>query len=79
MPDNKALSVELNTKPELKKYQKKVMPFVQRKKEEVTQHGIRAIDLTTEYDEMDVIKKHIDYLAHTLEVKPYIFYFNQEF
>ena len=75
MPDNKALSVELNTKPELKKYQKKVMPFVQTAKEKVAQHGIAAINLTTDYDEMDVIKKNIDYLAYTLDVKLFDFSF----
>ena len=68
MPDNKALSVEFAKKPELKKYMKKVMPFVQMAKEKVEKHGIQAIDLTTEFDEVDVINKNIDYITATLDV-----------
>lgn len=69
MPDNKSLSIEFGAKPELKKYMKKVMPFVQMSKEKVTQKGIQAINLTMDFDEMDVIKKNLDYLTYTLEVK----------
>lgn len=68
MPDNKALSVEFGSKLELKKYMKKVMPFVQMAKEKVTQKGIQAISLTMDFDEMDVIMQNLDYLTYTLEV-----------
>jgi len=45
------------------------MPFVQTAKEKLAKDGIAAINLTTDYDEMDVIKKNIYYLAYTLDVK----------
>ncbi len=68
LPDNKFLSVELGKKAELKKYAKKMMPFVQSAKEKVNQHGINAINLTMDFDEMDVIKKNTDYIVSTLDV-----------
>ena len=68
MPDNKSLSTELGSKPELKKYMKKVMPFVQMAKEKLSQHGIQAINLTMDFDEMEIIKKNIKYLSYTLDV-----------
>jgi len=69
MPENKALSVEFAAKPELKKYMKKVMPFVQMAKDKVEKHGIHAIDLTTEFDEADVISKNVDYITYTLDLE----------
>ena len=74
MPENKALSVEFAAKPELKKYMKKVMPFVQMAKDKVEKHGIHAIDLTTEFDEADVINKNVDYITYTLDVSLIIRY-----
>ena len=68
MPDNKFLSVELGKKAELKKYAKKMMPFVQLAKEKVAQHGLNAINLTMDFDEKDVLVNNIDYLAYTLDV-----------
>lgn len=68
MPDNKALATEFGAKPELKKYMKKVMPFVQLAKEKVDKDGIEAISLKMDFDEMDVIKKNIEYLTYTLDV-----------
>lgn len=69
LPDNKFLSVELGKKAELKKYAKKMMPFVQSAKEKVNQHGINAINLTMDFDEMDVIKKNTDYIVSTLDLE----------
>lgn len=68
LPDNKTLSTELDAKPELKKYKKKVMPFVQMTKEKVAQRGIEAIKLTMDFSETDVITKNIEYLTNTLDV-----------
>lgn len=68
MPENKWLSTELGSKPELKKSMKKVMPFVQVAKEKVAKHGIRALNLTMDFNEADVITKNIEYLTATLDV-----------
>ncbi|XP_046652789.1 leucine--tRNA ligase, cytoplasmic-like [Daphnia pulicaria] len=69
MPDNKWLSTELSSKPELKKSLKKVMPFVQVAKEKVAKHGIRALNLTMDFDEVEVITKNIEYLTATLDLE----------
>ena len=82
MPDNKSLSTEFGSKPELKKYMKKLMPFVQMAKEKLSQHGIQAINLTMDFDEMEIIKKNIKYLSYTLDVcfyKLLFFFFVLEF
>lgn len=71
MPDNKTLSTELGAKPELQKYKKKVMPFVQAAKEKVAQYGIDAIRQTLDFDEMATIKKNIDYLTYTVDVSSF--------
>ena len=44
------------------------MPFVQVAKEKVTTHGIRALNLTMDFDEAEVIMKNIEYLTATLDV-----------
>merc|ERR1711911_169913 len=38
-------------------------------KEKVEKHGIQAIDLTTDLDEVDVINKNIDYITYTLDLE----------
>jgi leucyl-tRNA synthetase len=44
------------------------MPFVQVAKEKVAKHGIRALNLTMDFDEVEVITKNIEYLTATLDV-----------
>jgi len=68
-PDNKAVSQALAAKPELKKYMKKVMPFVQFTKERVAAVGQRALDLTLDIDEKAVLAEHRDYLATSLQLE----------
>lgn len=68
--DNKRMAVELGKIPELKKYQKKVMPFVQTIKERIAvvgpEQGLRTV---VDFDEMDVLFKNLSYLKSTLEVR----------
>merc|ERR1712106_808677 len=53
--DNKAISVEMGKKPEVKKFMKKVMPFVAFTKEKVGTSGLSALDTSLPWDEMKVI------------------------
>ncbi|KAF5297292.1 hypothetical protein FQA39_LY12131 [Lamprigera yunnana] len=66
LPENKVLSLELSKKPELQKYMKRVMPFVQATKEKL---GSQAIALMLEFDEMEVLKQNSSYLINTLDLE----------
>lgn len=68
MPDNKVIAAELNTKAELKKYMKRVMPFVQATREKMDTLGVAALNLTLDFDEVEVLKINQDYLRSTLDV-----------
>ncbi|XP_050416526.2 leucine--tRNA ligase, cytoplasmic [Patella vulgata] len=69
MPDNKIIAGALQPKPELKKYSKKIMPFVQIIKESFSKDGMKALNLTTEYNEMDILQVNLKYLISTLELE----------
>ncbi|XP_038055725.1 leucine--tRNA ligase, cytoplasmic-like [Patiria miniata] len=68
-PENKEILGQLKTIDLLKKYMKKVMPFVQHVKENVAKSGPRAMDLTMEFDEKEVLETNIAYLTSTLELE----------
>lgn len=61
MPDNKVIAGELGSLPELKKYMKKVMPFVAMIKENLEKMGPRVLDLQLEFDEQAVLMENIVY------------------
>lgn len=50
LPNNKVLAIELGGKTELKKYMKRVMPFVQLVKEKMEVIGPSALNLTLDFD-----------------------------
>ena len=54
--------------PECKKAAKKVMPFVQFVKDNVTRAGAHAMDLTPLFNEGDVYDQLTDYFSSTLNV-----------
>ncbi|XP_048523104.1 leucine--tRNA ligase, cytoplasmic [Dendroctonus ponderosae] len=78
LPENKALSIEFAKKDELKKYMKRVMPFVQATREKVDVLGLRALALTLEFDEADILRKNSVYLANTLDVDEVIIRYTDE-
>lgn len=47
---------------------KRVMPFVQATREKVEQLGVKALALTLEFNEAEVLKDNSAYLANTLDV-----------
>lgn len=67
-PENKELSVALSAKPELKKYMKRVMPFVQAVRDKVTSSGLSALNLTLHFDEIQILSSNKAYLENTLDV-----------
>uniref|UniRef100_A0A6I8SJA3 leucine--tRNA ligase n=1 Tax=Xenopus tropicalis TaxID=8364 RepID=A0A6I8SJA3_XENTR len=68
LPDNKVIATELNALPELKKYMKRVMPFVAMIKENLEKKGLRVLDLELEFDEQTVLLENIVYLTNSLEL-----------
>nr|CAB3263393.1 leucine--tRNA ligase, cytoplasmic [Phallusia mammillata] len=68
-PENKLIAANLKQRSELKKYMKKVMPFVATIKELAAEHNVeRALALTSPFDERSVLADHATYLADTLEL-----------
>ena len=53
----------------MKKYMKKVMPYVQMVKERYELIGERALSLTSPFDEMKILKENSDYITGTLELQ----------
>ncbi|XP_036901810.1 leucine--tRNA ligase, cytoplasmic isoform X2 [Sturnira hondurensis] len=69
LPDNKIIASELSSLPELKKYMKKVMPFVAMVKENLEKVGPHVLDLQLEFDEQTVLMENIVYLTNSLELE----------
>uniref|UniRef100_A0A8I3P763 Leucine--tRNA ligase, cytoplasmic n=2 Tax=Canis lupus familiaris TaxID=9615 RepID=A0A8I3P763_CANLF len=69
LPDNKVIASELGNLPELKKYMKKVMPFVAMIKENLEKMGPRVLDLQLEFDEQAVLMENLVYLTNSLELE----------
>ncbi|XP_046369849.2 leucine--tRNA ligase, cytoplasmic-like [Haliotis rufescens] len=69
LPENKVIATELKDRPELKKYMKKLMPFVQLVKENFAKQGMKALALTMDYDETEILKTSLKYLTYTLELE----------
>ena len=68
-PDNKAVSQELGKMADLKKFMKKVMPFVAFTKERIANQGMSALDLSLEFDELKVLQDNVDYVTATLQLE----------
>jgi len=66
--DNKAIAARMKTEPDVKKYMKKVMPYIQMVKERYEAIGKRALDLTSPFDEMKVLNESMSYMTSALEL-----------
>ena len=64
--DNKTVSVQLGKNADLKKYMKKVMPFVAYMKEKVASSGLSVLDTSLSWDEMKVLQDNMSYIVSTL-------------
>merc|ERR1719445_1562916 len=65
--DNKTVSVQLGKNPDLKKYMKKLMPFVAFMKEKVSSSGsLNVLDTSLPWDEVKVLRENLSYLVTTL-------------
>uniref|UniRef100_A0A1A9WKF6 leucine--tRNA ligase n=1 Tax=Glossina brevipalpis TaxID=37001 RepID=A0A1A9WKF6_9MUSC len=66
-PDNKVLAATLQKKAELKKFMKRVMPFVQTIREKVESgKGLAAMAVSLDFDERQVLQDNLEYLKTTL-------------
>lgn len=68
LPDNKTISSKLSEIPDLKKYMKRVMPFVQATRENMDRIGVDALSVGLEFDEVEILKQNIPYLSNTLDL-----------
>ncbi|XP_051534257.1 leucine--tRNA ligase, cytoplasmic-like [Myxocyprinus asiaticus] len=68
LPDNKVIAMELGAMPELKKYMKRVMPFVAMIKDNLEKNGPRVLDLELEFEERTVLLENIVYLTNSIEL-----------
>ena len=71
LPENKVVSSKLNSIADLKKYMKRAMPFVQAIREKFEIIKLKAFDLTSEFDEYELLTQHKDYILNTLDVSIY--------
>ncbi|CAB4003188.1 Leucine--tRNA ligase, cytoplasmic [Paramuricea clavata] len=65
-PDNRDIVKAMKDIPEVQKYMKKLMPFVQNYKSKVEKQGIGALDTTLSFDEIKVLNENIEYLTKSL-------------
>ncbi|CAB3235804.1 unnamed protein product [Arctia plantaginis] len=68
LPDNKAISTKLGGAPELKKYMKRVMPFVQATRENMERIGVEALSVGLQFDEAAILNENKLYLLNTLDL-----------
>lgn len=67
--DNKVILNKLTTREELKKYMKKVMPFVAFVKEQANKKGASALNSAIDFNEYETLNTNLKYLQDTLKLK----------
>ncbi|XP_076244562.1 leucyl-tRNA synthetase isoform X2 [Calliopsis andreniformis] len=78
LPENKVIATELGKIQELKKYMKRVMPFVQVMREKMDLIGLSALNLTLDFDEFTVLQDNKKYLENTLDLENIVIKFTDE-
>lgn len=68
LPENKELAATLGKMSDLKKYMKRVMPFVELRKQMFLKSGASVFDETCSFDEAQVLKDNITYIKSTLDL-----------
>ena len=68
LPPNKEVFEKLKALPELKPNMKKLMPFVQQVKDNMSVKGVEALQLTLPFDEKATLLINLNYLVRSLEV-----------
>jgi len=68
-PESKAIMDALKTDDVVKKYMKKLMPFVAYVKEQVSKDGVAAMDLTVPFDETSILIDNLGYLVKAIELE----------
>ena len=68
LPPNKEVFEKLKSLPELKPHMKKLMPFVQQVKDNVTVKKAEALQLSLPFDEKATLMINLNYLVRSLEV-----------
>ncbi|CAG0882174.1 unnamed protein product [Darwinula stevensoni] len=68
-PDNKVILGILSQNEIVKPQMKKAMPFVQSTKDKVLSHGLKALNVTLDFDEKEVLLTNSIYLTSTLELE----------
>ncbi|KAK2170434.1 hypothetical protein LSH36_3g30089 [Paralvinella palmiformis] len=77
-PENEIVFRELSKEDGIKKYKKKLMPFVILIQENVSKRGIEAMNLTTDFDERSILEKNLVYLTATLELEGVMVKYSEE-
>lgn len=62
----------------LKKYMKKVMPFVAQVRDNIKEKGISATALSVDFDEKQILELNIEYLRNTLDLESIEFKFTDD-
>lgn len=78
LPENKIIAVELGKYQELKKYMKRLMPFVQVVREKIQLAGLNAFNLTLDFDEFKVLQDNKKYLENTLDLENIVIKYTNE-
>ncbi|XP_014255426.1 leucine--tRNA ligase, cytoplasmic [Cimex lectularius] len=68
LPNNREIAAQLCSKPELKSYAKRVMPFAQMLREKIEKDGISVLNTHKFVDEMVILRMNEQYLKTTLGV-----------